>query len=301
MAGVISGSYTQRGESTSALEEKRRLEAERRARESDMIFNQGGYRINDDLENLVSGYNYGSNMGRKEFFEDPRMVEIENMKRARLGGYDSAIGGAIRATARGETAGQQSQYLSQLRSRAAQQGVGGARGLAMEAGAKDKFAKTTAEQERKMALDSYQEGLKAEQDFAKFRQAQKYGQMSTGAGFGQAMSAQNAAQKQANAANSGGGNSYICTEIHKHDKFTLGQLKELMKMRKYVGSVNQNMIDIYDVEGPKLVAALNDKKITWVNLKPIVEEIIKEWKSDKHLGAFLYVQFIKDLGVLANG
>ena len=276
------------------------VKAEAKKKQNDQIFKEGAYLVNNDMRDLMSGYNLGADVGRREFYQDPTMVEIENIRREGMKGYDAGALGALRATARGETAGQQNQYLQQLRSKAARSGVGGARGLAVEAGARDKFAGTTADQERKMMLDQAAEVRKGEDKYADFRLKQKYGQMATGAGFAQASSAQNAAQKQRDAANSGGGNSYICTEIHKHEKFTLGQLKELMKMRKYVAEVNSKMIDIYDVEGPKLVAALNQKNITWTNFKPIVEQIITEWKSDKYLGAFLYVQFVKDLGVLAH-
>ena len=274
--------------------------AEAKKRQNDQIFKEGAYLINNDMRDLMSGYNLGADVGRREFYQDPTMVEIENIRRRGLEGYDAGALGALRATARGELAGQQSQYLQKLRSMQARQGVSGSRAIASIGAAQQANNKNTATAENKMMLDQAAEVRKGEDKYADFRMRQKYGQMSTGAGFAQASSAQNAAQKQKDAAFSNSGNSYICTEIHKHEKFTLGQLKELMKMRKYVAEVNSKMIDIYDVEGPKLVAALNEKNITWTNFKPIVEQIITEWKSDKYLGAFLYVQFVKDLGVLAH-
>lgn len=249
---------------------------------------------------IMSDYKAGKEVGKEEFYDDPIMQEIAAKRREGMQGYDAGALGALRATARGELAGQQNQYLQQLRSKAARSGVGGARGLAVEAGSRANMNKNTATAENKMMLDQAAEVNRGIDKFADYELKRKYGQMATGAGLAQMGVAQRTGQQQAEAANSSGGNSYICTEIHKHEKFTLGQLKELMKMRKYVAEVNSKMIDIYDVEGPKLVAALNEKNITWTNFKPIVEQIITEWKSDKYLGAFLYVQFVKDLGVLAH-
>ena len=273
--------------------------ARKKEMERDMIFNQGAYRTSKDLEDLVSGVNYGMQLGEREYYQDPRIKELENIRREGMQGYDSATGGALRNIARGELAGQQNQYLSQLRSARSRAGVGGARGAAMEAASKENFAGKTGDMERKLMADAYQEKQKGTDKFVDFSMAQKAAKMGTGYGFGQAVSAQNAAEKSRQASNSGG-TSYVCTEIHKLDKFTLGQMKELMKMRKYVGEVNSKMIEIYDVEGPKLVEMLNKKGTNWANFKPIVEDIINEWKSDKYLGAFLYVQFVKDLGVLAH-
>lgn len=149
------------------------------------------------------GLTAGMSDGRRMFYDDPDMQQ----SRARLEdlqkGYDGKQLGAMRESSRQSIAGQRAGYMGQLHANLAKQGVGGARAAAVGGAADQKFAQTGAEAERKMTVDNAALVTKGTSNLNDYLMKQKYGQLTTASGYGQLASAQYAADRGVNAANSG--------------------------------------------------------------------------------------------------
>lgn len=129
--------------------------------------------------------NAGYAKGKEIFYDDQDMKDLRARREDLAKGYSGEELGAIRETARGEVAGQRSNYLRSLGSNLARGGVGGARGAAIRGAADQNYAKTTADNERKMALDSANMVRTGTNDLQDFLFRQKYGMLGTGIGYGQ--------------------------------------------------------------------------------------------------------------------
>ncbi len=166
--------------------------------------NAGGYLQDANQLRRQSAYNYGRELGQKEFYDDPKMQEGLARREEMAKGYDGKELSGMRQEARGQVAGQRSAYLSTLKGKLARSGAGGARGAAVSAAADEGYAKLGAESERKLAADSSamkRQGTNELQDYM-FRQ--KLG--ATGLAYGQqSLAASDYAAERGAAANSGGG------------------------------------------------------------------------------------------------
>jgi len=145
-------------------------------------------------------YDFGKKEGRELFYDDPdaQMARGKYMDLAQ--GYSGQELGALKQGALGEVQGQRAGYLRDLSSNLAKSGVGGARAAAMKAGADEKFLRTTADNERKILLDSA--GLKRQgtKDFIDYTERQKYGQLASALGQQQLGVADRSGEAQASAA-----------------------------------------------------------------------------------------------------
>lgn len=188
---------------TKAMKKKQdEAEQQKRQQENVALATSGGYRIDDDMLRRMYQANYGKSLA-KDIFYTPEMEALKKRREDLAEGYSGAELGALRETARGEIAGQRSNYLKQLQSRMARGGVGGARGAAMAGAADQQYAKQGAEAERKMLLDSAQMKRQGVGDLQDFIFRQKLGE--TGMILGQqGLGAADYAAQQARAANSGG-------------------------------------------------------------------------------------------------
>ena len=178
-------------------------EREKLQKENVELARSGGYRIDDDMLRRMFQANYGRDLAKDIFYTSE--MEVLRKRREDLSeGYSGAELGALRETARGEMAGQRSNYLKQLQSRMARGGVGGARGAAMVGAADQQYAKQGAEAERKMLLDSAQMKRQGVGDLQDFIFRQKLGE--TGMMLGQqGLGSADYAAQQARMANRGGG------------------------------------------------------------------------------------------------
>lgn len=150
-------------------------------------------------------YNEGRAMGQKEFYDDPDMQKIRGLREDLAKGYSGQELGALRGEARGQLAGQQSNYLRQLQGQQARSGVGGARGAAQANAARQGFAGQTADAERKLLLDAGQVKRQGINDLQDYISRQKLGALGLAYGQQALSSADYAAEKGVQAAQSGGG------------------------------------------------------------------------------------------------
>jgi hypothetical protein len=134
-------------------------------------------------ERTIQDFEYGLARGRQLLSDDPRVSLVGRQMEDLAKGYSGRELGALREQAADELAGQRSQYLRQLASRAARGGVGGARAAAMQAAADQGFLKARAEQERKMALDNAQLRRQGIKDYSDFLMRQRFGELATGTGL----------------------------------------------------------------------------------------------------------------------
>lgn len=163
----------------------------------------GGYVMTDDMLRRAGDYNYGITQGQKEFYDDPDMKNLRARREDLAKGYSGEELGALRETARGEIAGQRSNYLKSLSSNLARGGAGGARAAAVRTAADRGFQANAADAERKMTLDSANMVRQGTNDLQDFIFRQKYGKVGLGVGNAQLGSADYGAE-QARKANSGG-------------------------------------------------------------------------------------------------
>ncbi len=123
--------------------------------------------------------------GRRLFYDNPDM----QASRARLQdlskGYNGQELGALRSSANSEIQGQRGQYLRQIGAKAARGGVGGARAAAIQGGADQGFMKKKADAERAMTLDNAKLVRDGNKDLQDFLMQQRFGELSTGLGYGQ--------------------------------------------------------------------------------------------------------------------
>lgn len=185
--------------------EDQRIKAEDQLRANWETVQNGGYMADNNMVRRAGAYNYGRDLGQKEFYDDPDMKLLRDKRIDMANGYDGQELGAMRETARGEIAGQRSNYLRTLAGKLGRGGVGGARAAAMQGAADQGYAKTTADMERKMALDSAQMKRQGQNDLQDFMFRQKLGAVGMGYGQQAFSSADYAADKGVEAANSGGG------------------------------------------------------------------------------------------------
>jgi hypothetical protein len=149
---------------------------------------------------VINEMRQGIGLGRELLTSDPRMQETETRLQDLSRGYSGSELGALRGQAQSELAGQRSQYLRQLQSRAGRGGIGGARAAAMQGAADQGFAKAKGEQERKMALDNAQLVRSGTKDVTDFLLRQRMGELATGLGTGQMFSSMRAADAAREAA-----------------------------------------------------------------------------------------------------
>lgn len=237
----------------------------------------GGYFVSPDAVKRQSDFNQGYQQGQNIFVNDPQMQDLLKARQEGAKGYEGEELGAMRELARGETAGQRNSYLSSLSSRLAKGGVGGARGAAVRDAASQGYAKTGAEQERKMLLDSASMKRQGQNDLQDFIFRQKYGT----SGLALAQQQQGVAERtqdKANAANSGGGGSWLCSEVHKHSKFSLTEFKTLAKLKVFALE-NSKDAERYFLECHELVKSMNENSFDWIPLKDKILSIIAEFKD----------------------
>lgn len=149
-------------------------------------------------------YDYGSALGQKEFYDDPDMQKISSMKEDLAKGYDSAELGSLRGESKANVEGQISAYLRTLQNNMAKGGVGGARAAAMTDQANQKYAAQGAENERKVLLDNAKTKREGLNEFFDYKMKQKLGKLGLAYGQQSLASADYGADKQVQAANSGG-------------------------------------------------------------------------------------------------
>lgn len=143
----------------------------------------------------------GRARGQEIFYDDPDMKMLRQKREDLAKGYSGEELGALRQTARGEIAGQRSNYLRSMHSNLAKGGVGGARGAAIRGAADQKFAQTGADAERKMALDSGNMVRQGTNDLQDYIFRQKYGGLGTELGYAQLGTADRSAAAAAAANN----------------------------------------------------------------------------------------------------
>jgi hypothetical protein len=153
--------------------------------------------------------NQGREEGRRIFYDDPDMQNLRRRREDLSQGYSGQELGALREGSRREIAGQRQGYMGQLRSKLARQGVGGARGAAIQGAADQRFAQTGADAERKMTLDSAQLKRQGVSDLQDYLFRQKYGELGTGMGYGQMAIGEQTANAMRGAAGSGGGGGLL--------------------------------------------------------------------------------------------
>jgi hypothetical protein len=146
----------------------------------------------------------GAEIGQKEFYDDPDMIKMRQLREDYSKGYSGQELGNIREQARGEIRGAQATQQRQLASGLGRAGVGGARAAAMQGAQGQQGAKSVAEAERKMALDSANMQRQGASDLQDFIFRQKQGKMGTAFGYAGLDSADYAAM-MAKQANQGGG------------------------------------------------------------------------------------------------
>lgn len=137
----------------------------------------------------MQGIDYGMDAGKDLFYNDPDMQSLRATRQDLAKGYNGSELGAMREGSRRDVSGQNAGYMNQLRSNLARGGVGGARAAAIQNTSNQKYSQVTADNERKMALDSAQLSRQGANDLQDFLFRQKFGQLSTGLGYGQLASA----------------------------------------------------------------------------------------------------------------
>jgi hypothetical protein len=151
-----------------------------------------------------AAYEYGSALGQKEFYDDPDMQKMRAIREDLAKGYSGKELGALREEAKANVKGQQTSYLNQFQNQLAKQGVGGARAAAMQNQANQKFAGLGAENERRMLLDSSNVKRQGVGDLQDYLMRQKLGKLGLAYGQQSLSSADFAAEKGVQAAQSGG-------------------------------------------------------------------------------------------------
>lgn len=168
------------------------------------LVNSGGYNMTPDMVRRAGDTNYGLALGQREFYDDPDMQRLRQLREEYAKGYSGEELGALRGQARSEIAGSQQSAQRKLASGLARGGVGGARAAAIQGTQAQQGVKAAAEAERKMTLDSAQMKRQGAADLQDYIFRQKYGKLGTGLGMASLGSADYAAQK-AEIANRQGG------------------------------------------------------------------------------------------------
>lgn len=166
--------------------------------------NSSNANYEDPAARRASAYEYGANLGQKEFYDDPDMIKMRQTREDLAQGYSGSELGALRGEAKANVAGQRSAYMDQLRGNLAKGGVGGARGAVIQNQANQKFAEQGAEGERKVLLDSAKMKREGVNDLQDYIMRQKLGKLGLAYGQQALSSADYAAEKGVQAAQSGG-------------------------------------------------------------------------------------------------
>ncbi len=133
---------------------------------------------NADME---AGYAKGKQM----FMDDPGMQQMLASRQDLAKGYNGNELGAEREAARSSVAGEQASAGRQLASKAARGGVGGARAAAMQGAQSEQFGKQAGDMENKMAMNNANMVRQGTNELQDFMMKQRFGQLSTGLGYGQ--------------------------------------------------------------------------------------------------------------------
>jgi len=158
----------------------------------------------DSTARRKAAYDYGRELGQKEFYDDPDMMKMRKTREDLAQGYSGSELGALRGEAQANVAGQRSTYMDQLRGNLAKSGVGGARAAAIQGAGNQKFASQGAENERKLLLDSAKMKREGVNDLQDYLMRQKLGALGLAYGQQALSSADYAAEKGVQAAQSGG-------------------------------------------------------------------------------------------------
>ena len=164
----------------------------------------GGSGFEDSTARRKAAYDYGRALGQKEFYDDPDMMKMRKTREDLAQGYSGSELGALRGEAQANVAGQRSTYMDQLRGNLAKSGVGGARAAAIQGAGNQKFASQGAENERKLLLDSAKMKREGVNDLQDYLMRQKLGALGLAYGQQALSSADYAAEKGVQAAQSGG-------------------------------------------------------------------------------------------------
>lgn len=164
----------------------------------------GSVNFEDPAARRKAAYEYGRELGQKEFYDDPDMIKMRQTREDLAKGYDSAELGALRGESKANVAGQRSSYMNQLQNSLAKGGVGGARAAALTNQANQKFAEQGAEGERRILLDSAKMKREGVNDLQDYLMRQKLGALGLAYGQQALSSADYAAEKGVQAAQSGG-------------------------------------------------------------------------------------------------
>lgn len=151
-----------------------------------------------------NAYDYGRELGQKEFYDDPDMMKMRSTREDLAKGLSATEFDASRAEAKAGVLGQQSNYLKSLQSNLSKSGVGGARAAAIKGQADQGFAKQGADMERKLLLDSAQMKRQGISDLQDYLMRQKLGALGLAYGQQSLTSADYAAEKGVQAAQAGG-------------------------------------------------------------------------------------------------
>lgn len=164
----------------------------------------GGFSVTPSAVERMSDLNLGLDLGKRQFSQDPRMMEIMEKRREALKGYDSGELSAMRNISRNEMDANRQKSLQTMRSNLGRSGVGGARGAAAIASADAGLQKAAQDTERKMLLDQASLKREALNAFADQAHREKLGEAGYAIASGQFGSADRAAAAGVAANNSGG-------------------------------------------------------------------------------------------------
>lgn len=176
------------------------------------LVRSGGYNWSPDMVRRASDFNYGMDIGKQQFIDDPEMQRLKKIREEYAKGYSGEELGGIRQTARGEIAGAQQAQQRKLAAGLAKGGVGGARGAAIQAAQGREGQKAINQAETKMALDSAQMKRQGAADLQDYIFRAKYGQLGVGTAMA-GLGASDYAAAQARAANQAGKSKSVFDKI----------------------------------------------------------------------------------------
>lgn len=162
------------------------------------------YDPSEAAQRRTASYDYGRALGQKEFYDDPDMIKMRQTREDLAKGYSGSELGALRGESKANVQGQRLSYMDQLRGNLAKGGVGGARAAAIQNQANQKFAEQGAEGERRVLLDSAKMKREGVNDLQDYLMRQKLGALGLAYGQQALSSADYAAEKGVQAAQSGG-------------------------------------------------------------------------------------------------
>lgn len=162
-----------------------------------------GYTMDPDEFRRAQALERGRAIGQEEFYNDPDMQRLRQIREEYAKGYSGEELGNIRQQARSEIAGSQQAQARKLASNLGKGGVGGARAAAIQAAGAREGGKAVAEAELNMAQRSAEMKRQGAADLQDYIFRQKYGKLGVAANYASLSSADYAAQ-QARLANQPG-------------------------------------------------------------------------------------------------